>query len=59
MSVKDTAVKAAPVGYDLNGSDRSKIATYIEECLGDDQFIFPFCNGVSDFLSRYLQCLSN
>ena len=48
-NAKDSAVKAVPAGYDLNGSDRKKIAGHVEEWLEDDQYIFPLRDGVSNF----------
>jgi hypothetical protein len=47
---KDSAVKAVPAGYNLNGSDHKKIAGHVEEWLNDDQYIFPLHDGVSSFL---------
>ncbi|KAF8491797.1 hypothetical protein F5888DRAFT_1637348 [Russula emetica] len=44
-NAKDSAVKAVPAGYNLNGSDRKKIANRVEEWLKDDKYIFPLRDG--------------
>lgn len=48
-NAKDSAVKAVPGGYDLNGSDQKKITSHVKNLLNDDEYIFPFCNDVSNF----------
>jgi hypothetical protein len=37
-------------GYDLNGSNREKIADHVGEWIEDDVYIFPLRKGVSGFL---------
>lgn len=49
-NTKDSAVKAVSAGYDLNGSDRKRIADRVEEWIKDDQYIFPLRDGVSILL---------
>jgi hypothetical protein len=50
-NAKDSAVKAVPSGYDLNGSDKKKIISRVEEWIKNDIYIFPLrANGVSSVL---------